>query len=112
MQVAGNFHFAPGRSFQAGGVHVHDLIPFGTEEFDISHTIHQAQLWGGLPLVGENPLNGRHCAGKLMLTTGKGRRGAYQYFLKVFASSSIEILQIQSWGAASSSDLYVICVFS
>ena len=27
-QVAGNFHFAPGKSFQQGAVHVHDLVPF------------------------------------------------------------------------------------
>ena len=34
-QVAGNFHFAPGKSFQQGAVHVHDLVPFqrcGTPE--------------------------------------------------------------------------------
>lgn len=24
-QVAGNFHFAPGRSYQQGSMHIHDL---------------------------------------------------------------------------------------
>jgi hypothetical protein len=25
-KVAGNFHFAPGKSFQHGSMHVHDLV--------------------------------------------------------------------------------------
>ena len=28
-KVAGNFHFAPGKSFQQHNVHIHDLQPFG-----------------------------------------------------------------------------------
>ena len=27
-KVAGNFHFAPGRSYQQGNMHIHDLSPF------------------------------------------------------------------------------------
>ena len=82
MQVAGNFHFAPGRSFQAGGVHVHDLIPFGTEDFDISHTIHK--LGFGLDYPGrKNPLDGVVIP-KVNHHNRDGKTGAYQYFLKVF----------------------------
>ncbi len=28
VQGAGNFHFAPGRSYQQGNMHIHDLSPF------------------------------------------------------------------------------------
>ena len=39
-KVAGNIHFAPGRSYQQGAMHVHDLAPFvGQEMFDFSHTV-------------------------------------------------------------------------
>ena len=38
-QVAGNFHIAPGRSYQQGSMHVHDLSPFAGKEFDFSHRI-------------------------------------------------------------------------
>lgn len=94
VQVAGNFHFAPGRSFQAGGVHVHDLIPFGTEEFDISHTIHKLSFGEDYP-GRENPLNGV-IVPKVNAHNREGKTGAYQYFLKVFASSSMAILPVQS----------------
>lgn len=40
-QVAGNFHIAPGRSYQQGNMHVHDLSPFSGHTFDFSHTIHK-----------------------------------------------------------------------
>lgn len=39
-KVAGNIHFAPGRSFQQGAMHIHDLAPFqGENPFDFSHEI-------------------------------------------------------------------------
>ena len=35
--MAGNFHFAPGKSFQQSGVHVHDLLAFQKDSFNVSH---------------------------------------------------------------------------
>lgn len=34
-KVAGNFHFAPGKSFQQAGMHVHDLMPFQDMKFNV-----------------------------------------------------------------------------
>lgn len=34
-KVAGNFHFAPGKSFHQGGVHVHDLLAFQKDSFNV-----------------------------------------------------------------------------
>lgn len=81
LQVAGNFHFAPGRSFQQGSMHVHDLIPFGTEEFDVSHTIHKLSFGEDYPGM-KNPLDGVKVA-KSNPQNPQGKTGAYQYFLKV-----------------------------
>jgi hypothetical protein len=36
-KVAGNFHFAPGKSFQQSGVHVHDLLAFQKDSFNVSY---------------------------------------------------------------------------
>lgn len=36
-KVAGNFHFAPGKSFQQSGVHVHDLLAFQKDSFNVRH---------------------------------------------------------------------------
>lgn len=34
-KVAGNFHFAPGKSFQQAHMHVHDLMPFASQKFNV-----------------------------------------------------------------------------
>ena len=36
-KVAGNFHFAPGKSFQQSNVHVHDLLAFQKDSFNVRH---------------------------------------------------------------------------
>jgi hypothetical protein len=68
VQVAGNFHFAPGKSFQQGHMHVHDLMPFGNMEFNVSHTINKLSFGADFPGV-VNPMDGidRH----METTTGK-----------------------------------------
>ena len=66
---------------------MHDLIPFGTEEFDISHTIHKLSFGEDYP-GRENPLNGV-IVPKVNAHNREGKTGAYQYFLKVQAPSSI-----------------------
>ena len=82
VQVAGNFHIAPGKSFQQGSVHVHDLVPFRTTEFDTSHTIHQLSF--GLFYPGQkNPLDGTRVL-RYNKHNPEGVTGAYQYFLKVW----------------------------
>lgn len=34
-KVAGNFHFAPGKSFQQSNSHVHDLLSFQKDSFNV-----------------------------------------------------------------------------
>lgn len=36
-KVAGNFHFAPGNSFHQSNVHVHDLLAFQMDSFNVRH---------------------------------------------------------------------------
>ena len=74
-KVAGNFHFAPGKSFQHGNMHVHDLMPFHTKKFDMSHKITKLSFGEAFPGV-VNPLDG-------VKRDMQGDAGMYQYFLKV-----------------------------
>jgi hypothetical protein len=37
-KVAGNFHFAPGKSFQHAHMHVHDLAGYPVAKFNVSHS--------------------------------------------------------------------------
>jgi hypothetical protein len=74
-KVAGNFHFAPGKSFQQHHMHVHDLQPFKWAEFNLSHTIVRLSFGKEYPGV-VNPLD------TVSKTEDKGT-GMFQYFIKV-----------------------------
>lgn len=56
-KVAGNFHFAPGKSFQQANMHVHDLMAFGKDSFNMSHKVNEITFGVRFPGV-VNPLNG------------------------------------------------------
>lgn len=74
-KVAGNFHFAPGKSFMQHHVHVHDLQPFSGDKFNMTH--HIKQLSFGMEYPGmDNPLD------NMLVTDVKGS-SMYQYFVKV-----------------------------
>lgn len=77
-KVAGNFHIAPGKSFQQQHMHVHDLQPFKNAKFDLSHSINRLSFGREFPGI-VNPLDG--------VTKENDRNiegaGMYQYFIKV-----------------------------
>ncbi|EDV23295.1 uncharacterized protein TRIADDRAFT_37998 [Trichoplax adhaerens] len=73
--VAGNFHFAPGKSFQQHRVHVHDLQSFGSRKFNTSHTIHKLSFGEEFPGI-INPLDGHRMS-------SDQDSAMYQYFIKV-----------------------------
>ncbi|KAJ3109596.1 Endoplasmic reticulum-Golgi intermediate compartment protein 3 [Physocladia obscura] len=79
-KVAGNFHFAPGKSFQQGGMHVHDLATFAKPgaKYDFSHTIHSLSF-GPVTSGFANPLDNH---------SKKATKGqyTYQYFIKVVST--------------------------
>lgn len=74
-RVAGNFHIAPGRSFQQHHVHVHDLQPFSSSEFNLTHTINHVTFGEHTPEK-EGPLNNLNVVAEM---------GAmmFQYFAKI-----------------------------
>lgn len=41
-KVAGNFHFAPGKSFQQMNMHVHDVMPLKVNSWNLTHTVRTA----------------------------------------------------------------------
>ncbi|XP_033640918.1 endoplasmic reticulum-Golgi intermediate compartment protein 3-like [Asterias rubens] len=82
-KVAGNFHFAPGKSFQQHHVHVHDLQPFSGDKFNMTHHINHMSFGMEYPGM-ENPLDN---------TVVTDRRGStmYQYFVKVVPTTYINV---------------------
>jgi hypothetical protein len=78
-KVAGNFHFAPGKSFQSHSVHVHDIQPFGTKKFNLTHTIRHLSFGEDYP--GQtHPLDGYQQVATEDPPTGGVM---YQYFVKI-----------------------------
>jgi len=75
-KVAGNFHFAPGKSFQQHHVHVHDLKPFGERDFNASHNIVRFSFGHDFPGI-INPLDG------VRKTIQKDEIAMFQYFVKI-----------------------------
>lgn len=74
-KVAGNFHFAPGKSFQQSNMHVHDLLAFQKDSFNVSHKINELSFGPRFPGV-VNPLDRVE---RIQNTP----TGMYQYFIKV-----------------------------
>jgi hypothetical protein len=74
-KVAGNFHFAPGKSFHQSGVHVHDLLAFQKDSFNISHKINRLTYGDYFPGV-VNPLD-------KVEWSQDTPNAMYQYFIKV-----------------------------
>ncbi|KAM7478958.1 hypothetical protein LguiA_027171 [Lonicera macranthoides] len=74
-KVAGNFHFAPGKSFHQSNVHVQDLLTFQMDNYNISHKINRLAFGDYYPGI-VNPLD----RVQWIQETG---HGSYQYFIKV-----------------------------
>jgi len=75
-KVAGNFHIAPGKSFQQHHMHVHDLKPYGADSFNLSHRIDRLSFGNDFPGI-INPLDG------VSKSSDDKFASMYQYFLKV-----------------------------
>ncbi|XP_029468222.1 endoplasmic reticulum-Golgi intermediate compartment protein 3 [Rhinatrema bivittatum] len=74
-KVAGNFHFAPGKSFQQSHVHVHDLQSFGLDNINMTHSINHLSFGMDYPGI-VNPLDGTH------VSTQQASM-MFQYFVKI-----------------------------
>lgn len=89
-KVAGNFHFAPGKSYQQGPMHVHDLTPFPTRTFDVTHVINQLSFGDGFP-GRKSPLDGVSKTKAASDPNGKLITGMHQYFVKVVPTLYVDI---------------------
>lgn len=74
-KVAGNFHFAPGKSFVAHHVHIHDLGSLGGKRFNLTHKIDHLSFGDSYPGI-LNPLDS---------TSSADEKGSTmtQYYVKI-----------------------------
>ncbi|KAK4378604.1 hypothetical protein RND71_000466 [Anisodus tanguticus] len=74
-KVAGNFHFAAGKSFHQSSFQLFELIALQSDTYNISHRVNKLAFGDSIPGV-VNPLDG-------VQWTQEAQNGVYQYFLKV-----------------------------
>ena len=76
-RVGGSFHIAPGKSYSINSVHIHDVQPFSSSDFNMTHRIRHLsfgrQLEGGSDV---NPLDG------VESVADKGAT-MFQYYVKI-----------------------------
>ncbi len=79
-RVGGSFHIAPGKSFIINHIHVHDVNPFASSDFNVSHTIRHLSF--GQQLV---DMSGNEVVNPLDGADGIADKGAmmFQYYLKI-----------------------------
>jgi len=80
-RVGGSFHIAPGKSFIINHIHVHDVNPFASTDFNVTHQIKHLSFGQKLDLDSVdagaiNPLDG---------VEGVAEKGAmmFQYYIKI-----------------------------
>ena len=104
-KVAGNFHFAAGRSYQQGSVHVHDMAPFAGRPLDFSHSIKHLSFGPQYPGM-VNPLDGATSAdfGPAAAAAAKaaGGRGGASRLAGVSAQQQQQQQQQQQPGSSGS----------
>jgi len=82
-KVSGNFHFAPGKSFEHANVHVHDLVSFSSNSFNISHHISKIRFGQTYPGA-IHPLDNR-------TAIAQEAGGMWMYYTKVVPTSYLDI---------------------
>lgn len=55
-RVSGSFHIAPGKSFSINHVHVHDVQPFSSGQFNTTHRIRHLSFGTSIESSRHNPL--------------------------------------------------------
>lgn len=79
-KVAGNFHFAPGKSFQHAHMHVHDLAAFQGTPFNMSHRVNRLSFGEEFPGI-VNPLD------DVEVSYQEDGNNMHMYYVKVVPTS-------------------------
>jgi len=74
-RVGGSFHIAPGKSYSINHVHVHDVQPFSTSDFNVTHTVRHLSFGRNVPGK-TDPMDGAQ---------GIAEKGSemFQYYVKI-----------------------------
>ncbi|PNF20099.1 Endoplasmic reticulum-Golgi intermediate compartment protein 3 [Cryptotermes secundus] len=80
-RVGGSFHIAPGQSFSINHVHVHDVQPFSSTNFNTSHRIRHLSFGKNIPGK-TNPIDGSDVIAHEGATM-------FQYYIKIVPTTYV-----------------------
>uniref|UniRef100_A0A1Q3FDV6 Endoplasmic reticulum-Golgi intermediate compartment protein 3 n=1 Tax=Culex tarsalis TaxID=7177 RepID=A0A1Q3FDV6_CULTA len=83
-RVGGSFHIAPGKSFSISHIHVHDVQPFSSSRFNMSHRINTLSFGEEFGYGQTSPLDG---------TEVIAEEGAmmFQYYIKIVPTEFVPL---------------------
>nr|XP_023022430.1 endoplasmic reticulum-Golgi intermediate compartment protein 3 isoform X2 [Leptinotarsa decemlineata] len=81
-RVSGSFHVAPGESFSVSHLHVHDVQPFSSSDFNTSHRIRHLSFGASIESQTHNPLKDTEA----FATEGSTM---FQYYIKIVPTSYV-----------------------
>nr|CAH7743855.1 unnamed protein product [Callosobruchus chinensis] len=82
-RVSGSFHVAPGESFTISHLHVHNVQPFSSNEFNTSHRIRHLSFGAVVDSETHNPLGDT----EIVATEGSTM---FQYYIKIVPTSYVK----------------------
>jgi len=84
-RVGGSFHVAPGKSFIINHIHVHDVNPFASTDFNVSHKINHMSF--GLQRE-EDSQDSQHPLDGVVGVADKGAM-MFQYYIKIVPTAYV-----------------------
>lgn len=81
-RVGGSFHLAPGRSYSINHMHVHDVQPFMSGDFNLTHTIRHLSFGQKVDSL-EAPLDN-------LKSTAEAGSTMFQYYLKIVPTTYVK----------------------
>lgn len=58
LQMGGSFHVAPGKSFSLNHIHIHDVHPYSSSSFNLSHVVKHLSFGDRINFANTHPLDG------------------------------------------------------
>lgn len=56
--MGGSFHVAPGKSFSLNHIHIHDVHPYSSSSFNLSHIVRHLSFGERINFANTHPLDG------------------------------------------------------
>jgi len=75
-RMGGSFHVAPGKSFSINHIHVHDIHPYSSSSFNLSHIVKHLSFGDRINAANTHPIDG-------MEVTTEEKSVMFQYYIKI-----------------------------